>query len=674
MEKETILTAPMLGAAYYPEDWDESEQDKDIATMKETGLTCVRIAEFAWHKMEPQEGVFDFAWLHRVIDKLGNAGISVVLGTPSATPPIWLGQKDPSIFRLDEYLLPEPHGGRRHCCSNNETYRKYTACIVERMAQEFGQDTRVVGWQIDNEIYIKDNGCFCETCHRNFQKYLAEKYGTIDELNKRWNLNLFSQWYDSFDQIPMPTRSWQNPHISYEWLAFQAQSHIDFLRMQADILHKYVAVPVSTDLTPQFGVDFEKVAEFCDIMQFNQYYDEANFYRAAMWYDYLRTFKNRPFWNTETSTCWSGGITAYGSVRPDGFCRINSWLPIALGGEASFYWPWRQHWAGHELIHGSVLYASGKPMYMYNEVKETAAGFAKCGDFLSKTSVKTDVAMMLSTQNHLMMMNQRLIDEVAIKGQVEDDLGIYGARFAEFYKVVAEYGTRPDILGTNKALDDYKLLITPYMMTLEIDDLQERITKWVHDGGTWIVGPMSDIRKDIGTHYKEGATGIIETLTGATLVDQVPDTSGSVECSWLDGTPCSTSMWLQLFEIPEDAYPLVTVTGNFSSSLRGKSIVFHKKVGKGNIIVLGTAPCAKDMKRIMDIALKLSNAQHFDVTGTVAVAKREGNGESGYIVVGYSDKPASVTLQGTYTELLTGQTYSNTISVEPYQVLVLKEQ
>lgn len=137
-KKFDINKAVLLGAAYYPEDWDESEQDKDIAMMQKAGIKVARMAEFAWAKMEPREGEYHFEWLHRVIDKLWEAGIYTMLGTPTATPPNWVEQADPDMMMLDESGRRYTHGGRRHNCSNNPTYRKYSAKIVERMAQEFG--------------------------------------------------------------------------------------------------------------------------------------------------------------------------------------------------------------------------------------------------------------------------------------------------------------------------------------------------------------------------------------------------------------------------------------------------------------------------------------------------------------------------------------------------------
>ncbi len=151
--------------------------------------------------MEPKVGEYDFAWLHHVMDELEKADISVVLCTPSATPPIWLSQLYPDVTTLKDGIRTS-HGGRRHCCSNHPAYIEHTMRIVEEMGKEFGSDKRVIAWQIDNEI--EPTKCECEYCLSAFREYLSKKYGTIDSLNSAWNTNLFSQRYTSFDEVPIP--------------------------------------------------------------------------------------------------------------------------------------------------------------------------------------------------------------------------------------------------------------------------------------------------------------------------------------------------------------------------------------------------------------------------------------------------------------------------------------
>ncbi len=133
------MKKPFMGCAYYPEDWAEEQIDYDISMMKKAGITCARIGEFAWRKMEPERGRYDFKWLHDVVDRLGEAGISVVMGTPTATPPIWLIREYPDVAVLNESGIRKNHGGRRHCCSNNPRYIEACDSIVHAMGREFGK-------------------------------------------------------------------------------------------------------------------------------------------------------------------------------------------------------------------------------------------------------------------------------------------------------------------------------------------------------------------------------------------------------------------------------------------------------------------------------------------------------------------------------------------------------
>ena len=660
---------PMLGAAYYPEAWPDSEIPKDIAKMKEAGIHAVRIGEFAWKKMEPSEGDFQFGWLHRVIDSLQDAGIAVILGTPSATPPIWLEELDPEMRLLDDVGLRHDHGGRRHCCSNNPTYRRYSLRIAEKMAEEFGSHPNVIGWQIDNEIAAFDYGCFCPQCIAAFQEHLRARYGSIENLNDRWNLNLFSQAYDSFDQIPQPKpHTWHSPHLKFEWATFHAQSHIDFIQLQADVLHRHTAAPVGTDMMPVFNQDYEKMNAFLDVVQYNHYDNEGSLWRENFWFDYMRGLKDRPFWVTETATCWNGSTSTPSDFRAEGFCKANSWLPITLGAEANLYWLWRQHWAGHELMHGAVLYASGRPMHIFGEVQQLAAEYEKCAQFLQSTRVETDIALMVSTTTDYLMKQQEVVWE---EGSHQWETA-YTKRLYRFHQPLCELGIRADVIPTGKALDRYKLLFTPFLLTMEENGLHQRVAQWVKDGGIWVAGPMADIRNDIGTHYIDRETGILEELTGAKLTYQVPDTYDRIGCQWADGTPLAAGNWLQLFDAPENAQVLATAASGYSV-LEGKALIFSVPCGKGKIIVLGTLPKPGDLQKLLRAILAESGCEALEIQGKVAAARRTGGGIQGITATEYGGKPGTLRLDGRYYDHLSGAVCENEVSLAPYQTLVLEK-
>jgi beta-galactosidase GanA len=151
-----------LGAAYYPEAWPPEQVDEDIRLMLDAGLNVVRIAEFAWSSMEPEEGRFELGWLHRVVDKLGAAGIATIMCTPSCTPPAWLTAKYPEVVVVNHAGVRADHGFRRHVCPNNPVYRELCARVAMKLAEAFGHDERVIGWQIDNEVDLWEGwGCYC---------------------------------------------------------------------------------------------------------------------------------------------------------------------------------------------------------------------------------------------------------------------------------------------------------------------------------------------------------------------------------------------------------------------------------------------------------------------------------------------------------------------------------
>ncbi len=658
---EIKFNPPYLGVAYYPEDWDETEIDFDIAKMKEAGINAARVGEFAWRRMEPRPGEYDFTWLHSVVDKLGSAGIAVILGTPTATPPRWFTVAHPDSVKEYDIGVRQTHGGRRHCCSNHPAYREACARIVEAMAQEFAKDPFVVGWQCDNEIYEGSNGCYCLHCQARFLDRLRAKFGTIESLNAAWNLNLFSQAYDRFEDIPLPTHTWVNPHHTLEWRIAQNEGHIDFIRMQADILHRYVSVPVGTDTMPFGAMDYRSMTETLDVIQFNHYNTPENLQNCCFWFDFLRTFKKQPFWNTETAACWNGSTDIGQSIKPENYCYINSWLPLALGGEANLYWLWRTHWAGHELTHGSVLDSSGRPQHIWGEVQKTAADFQKAAGFLNATTVKAEVALHFSSLNWNLWATQHIV-----KG-----LDYTPTLYDSFYRPLVDLGVRPDIADCAQPLDGYRLIVSPMMMSLDENDLPARLLAWVKRGGVWVVGPLTDIRNCNGTKFRNKPFGMLEELIGETWLYGIPDREGQIQAEWNDGSSFGGNWFYQAFA--EDKDTLVKITAGHSE-LTGKALVLKKRFGQGQIIVVGSFPSTADIRRIYELALDVAGIRHDAAPdGNLMVVTREGGGRRGLILAEYANRGGRYRLNRKMTDVLTGRVCEGEINVSPYEVLVLEE-
>lgn len=648
----------LLGANYYPEDWDEGSIDFDIEKMKECGFNVVRIAEFAWKKMEPKEGVYDFEWLHRVVDKMHDAGIGVIMGTPTATPPSWLAKKFPEMMTASPNGVRTSHGGRRHCCSNNPDYLRYCYDIVEKLASEFADDEGIIGWQIDNEIYHWEHGCCCEHCMEDFHKHLAKKYGNVETINKEWNLNLFSQAYDAIEDIPMPFNTWHNPHIKLEWNLAHFNAHKRFVHKQAEIIKKYSSALVGTDTMPFNGFDYRDFVGSLDIAQFNHY--DLDFHRATLWMDYLRNFSKHPFWNTETQPCWNGSTSFGHEFMGEGFVYMNTWLPIMLGGEANIFWLWRTHWAGHELMHGAVLDTSGRYTYSNSEIRKASSEFQKVGGFINDYKVETDTALLFTSLNWNLKSVQFLND--AIKDE-------YG--FVEtFYKKLVTAGIHPDVIDAGEELGKYKLIFSPTAYTLEEHNFSERIEKWVKDGGVWVTGPMSDIRTSIGTKYKDSPYGSFEDIVNERLTYILPDDNNSIILENENGDTVHGSSIYELFD-KGDYEPWLTVKSGHSA-LIDKCANFVKKIGKGYVVMLGTLPEENELIRIMRKAATLAEAKIYDVDEGIMITKRVNSNDVLYIVASIGGKDGEFRFDGEFTDVISGDVYKNSIKLNPYDLHILK--
>lgn len=194
----------LTGASWYPEMWPETEWPKDIVRMQEVGFDIVRVFEFAWHRFEPQEGQYDFAWAKRLLDLCHAAGIHVMIGTPTAAPPAWLTAKYPEVLKVSADGKPATHGMRHHYSIHSRKYRELCTTFVRKMVAELAGHPAVHSWQIDNEM---SGSCFSAEAKAAFHDWLRQRYGTIAKLNETWGLEFWSQAYQSFDQIPLPTAS-----------------------------------------------------------------------------------------------------------------------------------------------------------------------------------------------------------------------------------------------------------------------------------------------------------------------------------------------------------------------------------------------------------------------------------------------------------------------------------
>ena len=401
----------------------------------------------------------------------------------------------------------------------------------------------------------------------------------------------------------------------------------------------------------------------CERSKSQQKHTPATLWEVIPWFDFLRNFCLRPFWNTETQTTWNGSHLIGQTLKPDGYCTANSWLPIALGGEANLYWLWRTHWGGHELMHGAVLSASGRPMHSFEEVQEIGRGLRKAADFINGTRVVADIAV------HYPSYSWNMFKVQGIHKAFD-----YPKCFNEsIYRPLLDECVRPDLLETSQDFEQHKLLVSPFVCYLK-PELAKRIMDWVEKGGVWIVGPMTDIRNEDGAKFKDRPLGCLEEFLGVRWCYSVPDAEYTLRCTWDDGEAFAPGLWNELYEAePGSGAVLATVTTSPHKALLGKAVLLERKIGKRRVFLLGTEPGRETMRKIYARALDLAGIPHGNGDGAqILVVPRKGNGLEGQFLVEYAGQGGSVTLPKPGRDLLTGEVIESNAVLDPYQVRIIQ--
>jgi beta-galactosidase len=256
-----------LGVCYYPEQWDEALWPEDARRMVEAGLTLVRIGEFAWSRIEPEPGRFDWDWLDRAIETLGQAGLKVVLGTPTVTPPRWMLTRHPDMLAHDAQGRPRDFGSRRHYCFSHEGYLEECRRIVTHLADRYGRNPAIAAWQTDNEYGCHDTTIsYSPAARAAFRRWLAARYGSVAALNAAWGNVFWSMEYRAFDEVCLPNLSVTEPNPAHvmAFRRFSSDQVVRFNRAQAEIIRARSAAPISHNYMGRV-TDFDHYAVGADL-------------------------------------------------------------------------------------------------------------------------------------------------------------------------------------------------------------------------------------------------------------------------------------------------------------------------------------------------------------------------------------------------------------------------
>ncbi|MEX0308635.1 MAG: beta-galactosidase [Tateyamaria sp.] len=494
-----------LGVCYYPEHWPETQWAEDAARMAQLGLTWVRIGEFAWKRMEPREGDYDWGWLDRAVETLGDAGLKVVLGTPTATPPKWVCKKHPDMFALDEMGHVRGYGSRRHYCFSHQGFLEQCRKIVRAIAERYGRNPNVAAWQTDNEYGCHDTVLsYSDAARDRFRNWLRGQFpgqgndGDIDALNTAWGNVFWSMDYDDFDDIGLPnlTVTEPNPAHVHAFRRFASEEVVAFNRAQVDIIRQFSDAPVAHNYMGRVTeFDHFAVGADLDIASWDSYPlgfledrvgADAAHQRAyarqgdpdfqAFHHDLYRAVGKGRWWIMEQQP----GPVNWAPYNPSplpGMVRLWTWEAFAHGAEAVCYFRWRQAPFAQEQMHAGLLRADSVPAEAYDEAAQVGAELAEAPDV---TQAQAPVAILFDYD----------ADWAWTVQPHGAGLSYFGLVF-DWYRACRKLGLSVDILPASaRDFSGYAGVIVPGMMHMP-DDLKAALA----DAKAEVVlGPRSGAR------------------------------------------------------------------------------------------------------------------------------------------------------------------------------------
>lgn len=686
MPKETEIRLPFIphGADYNPTQWPESVWDDDVRLMREAHVNIATVAVFDWVALQPAEDTYTFEWLDKVMDKLHAGGIKVCLATSTAAQPDWVDHQYPDVLPVDIEGRKRRHGGRQNICPNSKSFRRLAAELVRRMADRYKDHPALLIWHVSNEYYQL---CYCENCAAEFRVWLRGRYGSLDEVNRRWNTAFWGHTYTSWDYIEPPSnlgeRTIQALTVDYD--RFQTESLIELYKAERDILRAATPhIPITTNLMgPYKPLDYRKFAAEMDIVSWDNYprFGDSPA-TVAFSHSLMRGLKDgQPFLLMEQTPSvqnWSH----YNAQKRPGVMRLWSYQAMAHGADSVMYFQWRRSRGCIEKLHGAIVEheASSKPR-VFQEVAALGRELEALGTRTLGGRVPARVAILFDWENWWALeysagptRDLRYLDQVR-----------------DYYAALHSLGIETDVISPESDFSRYDLVVAPVLYMVKSAEhpspptllpsrergVGERLNAFVDGGGTFLTTFFSGIVDENDLVHLGGYPGPLRKMLGiwSEEIDALPpDRTNTVFFDKPFGDAQGEYVCHLLFDRvhSEGASVLATYGSDYYA---GEPTVTVNDFGKGRAYYVATV-LGQDALVPLLSKLCADKGVRSPVPGApagVEVSSRVSPAdETLTYLLNHNNAPARVTLPaGEYVDLLSGRRVEDAVDMAAYDVLIL---
>ncbi|CAN7642699.1 beta-galactosidase [Rhizobium rhizogenes] len=690
----------LVGTPHYPEHVDESYWERDAKRMAEAGFNVVRLGEFAWHIFEPKFGTFDFDLFDRAIAILARHGISTIMCTPTATPPRWLTAAHPEVLRVDGNGRTMSHGSRQHADTASPVFREHSKRITKAMAEHYRDNPDVIGWQTDNELNTSMPESFSAATLKEFQSYLAAKYGTIDKLNFAWGGDFWATAYDDFSQVVLPIDfgpTFPSPgHLQdyHRFLAFSTarfqHDQVEILRVtKADwfIFHNLGGLR-DIDFRGQFSTDLDFVGYDIYPMLYDEFQRIGNHAKVqALHLDICRGFSGNYIIPEQQSGF--GSQPGFCTLTPEpGEMRRMAMSSVARGADGLMFFRWRPAHFGAEIYWMGIIDHDDVPRHRYDEAKRFATEMTALKDKILGTHVRMDVGIAGSDFD-----NQEAHKTYSIGLPSPQDDAVL------LHQYCYDRGIACGFIHPEDDLSRLKLLYVPHWVMWK-GGWTERLEAFARGGGTVIIGARTGTRDENNHVIREAAPGSsLARLTGVTVEDfgrlAAPGANGLFDVMSRSGglvmppnRPAESHNRVRRFTIgnrelegahfyenlavADDVEVVATWSNRYAE---GVPMATSRRVGKGRVLYLGTYLTAELTAALSDRTFADAGVEPLipGLPDGVEVTMRQNDERRLLFIQNYTDQHAELTGVPCGANLLDdGKSVTGALSLEAYGCAIVE--
>lgn len=661
-KKQSVFSKPYYGACMYPEVWDKAIFEEDVAHMEKIGMNFARFGEFAWEAIEPEEGRYDLSVFEYALEVYQKHHIDVCVCIPTPTPPRWFTKKYPHAVIKNVDGTTMTHGSRQHVCTNNEDFRSHAYQMTRKVAEIAEKYDNVVAIQLDNEFKCHVDLCYCETCQKRWHQYLKEEYQDIAWLNQQWGTDIWSERYETFGDVVLPTATpfLHNSSLMNAFRKFTVATLNEFAHDLCHFVRMETAKPITHNSGFGFNLMNEELFSDLDIVGFDTYPAASNYPAYTMNVDRWRNVKptNNEALLLETSTSHAGHIENYIPAAPDGWITAEFFAGFAGNLRAFNYWHFRNHRFGVEQPHSAVVTAWGEPDVGYEDVVANGKLLKKISPLLEESNYQSaNVGLMYSDNSKRFY----TIDS----GNRYDYRGL----ITDYYAALTKAGINVELIQENNSFADFDVLVVPYVRWVS-PTLLSKFKKFVTTGGKLIAGPMTGDRTEELAWPKTNGLDRLGEWLGISHVQQFSVQRQHYQTNY-QGVSTELANLITTFSVDESWEKLATTHND-------RTIAARKKIDKGEVIYIGgqSQTIQGDLfwKKFIDCEIAPFDAdrKYLILEEGVKKYRRETATTIQFYVVNLGENAAGYELQGSATEKLSDKKISGNYTLKPYEYQILE--